>query len=210
MNAGVIFRVNNPANGGANDNPSAGTDFLQGYFVGLNKTSVILGKQNYGWKQLKSLAGTYSLNTAYHIKIVTSGANIKVYVTDMTTPKIDYTDPNPIISGKVGFRSNNVHVHFDNLTVTTTDKYATGIKNISNNTSFNNLEIVPNPVRDVLTVSANKKSVAKIYNTTGQLMISQIIEGGDNSINVQQLAKGIYIIKLKSEGTELSRKFIKE
>jgi len=210
MNAGVIFRVNNPANGGANDNPSAGTDFLQGYFVGLTKTSVILGKQNYGWKQLKSLAGTYSLNTAYHIKIVTSGANIKVYVTDMTIPKIDYTDPNPIISGKVGFRSNNVHVHFDNLTVTTTDKYATGIKDISNNPTFNNLEIAPNPVRDVLTVSATKKSVAKIYNTTGQLMISQIIEGSNNNIAVGQLTKGLYIIKLSGDGTESSRKFIKE
>jgi len=68
----------------------------------------------------------------------------------------------------------------------------------------------PNPVRDVLTVNATKKSVAKIYNTTGQLMISQLIDGGNNRIPVEQLTKGIYIIRLFSDGKEYSKKMIKE
>jgi hypothetical protein len=206
MNAGIIFRVNNPAQGGANDNSSLGTDFIQGYYVGIYSTSVTLGKQNYGWTQLTSSSATYSLNTVYHIKIVTSGANIKVYVTDMKTPKINYTDANPFISGKVGIRSCNVHAHFDNFTVKTSDNVVAGIKGIS----VNDIEIAPNPVRDVLTVNTAEKSVAKIYNMTGQLIISQIIEGSNKSISVEQLTKGIYIIKLYGDGTEYTGKLIKE
>jgi len=210
MNAGIIFRVTNPANGGADDNPGVGTDFLQGYYVGIYNTSVSLGKQNYSWTNLVSTPGTYLLNTSYHIKIVTSGANIKVYVTDMTTPKIDYTDPNPFITGKVGLRSCNVHAHFDNFTVTTANNVETGIKDISDNVRVNDFDMFPNPVHDVLTVDTAKKSVAKIYNTTGQLMISQLIEGNNNTISTEQLSKGIYIVKLYSDGTDVSRKLIKE
>jgi len=210
MNAGILFRVTNPAQGGADNDSAAGTDFLQGYFVGVGNTSVTLGKQNYGWAQLASTPGSYSLNTAYHIKVVTAGANIKVYVTDMTTPKIDFTDPAPFISGKVGLRSCNVHAHFDNFTVTTQGNLETGLNDVSNNLPANNLEMFPNPVKDVLTVNATEKSVAKIYNTTGQLMISQLIDGSNNRISVEQLTKGIYIIKLNGDGKEYSKKLIKE
>jgi len=128
MSAGIIFRVNNPAQGGANNNSSLGTNFLQGYFVGLESSSVILGKHNYSWKSLKTVTGSYSLNKTYHIKVVTSGANIKVYVDNMKTPKIDYTDIDPYISGKVGFRSSNAHVQYDNLKVSTANNLETDRK----------------------------------------------------------------------------------
>jgi len=210
MNAGILFRVTNPAQGGADDNSSLGTDFLQGYFVGVGNTSVTLGKQNYGWAQLASAPGSYSLNTAYHIKVVTAGANIKVYVTDMITPKIDFTDPAPFITGKVGLRSCNVHAHFDNFTVTTQGNLETGLNDVSNNLPANNLEMFPNPVKNVLTVNATDKSVVKIYNTTGQLMISQLIDENNNRISVEQLTKGIYIIKLYGNGKEYSKEMIKE
>jgi len=210
MNAGIIFRVNNPSIGGANDNPAAGTDFLQGYFVGLGSTNVALGKHNYGWASLRTASGSYSLNTVYHIKIVATGANIKVYVTDMTTPKIDFTDPNPIINGKVGFRSCGVHAHFDNLKVTTFMNPETGIKDLANNASINGLELFPNPVYDILTVCAAKKSIAKIYNATGQLVMTRKMEVSNNQINVEKLSKGLYVINIESDGKELSGKFLKE
>jgi xylan 1,4-beta-xylosidase len=209
MNAGIIFRVINPAQGGADDNSNLGTDFLQGYYVGIYNNNVSLGKHNYCWANLTSTPGTYSLNMAYHIKIVTSGANIKVYVTDMVTPKIDYTDSNPFITGKVGLRSCNVHVRFDNFTVTTSSNLGTGIKDISSNLNINELEMFPNPVGNILTINAAKKAVAKIYNTAGQLMIFQLIEGNNNRISTSQLTKGIYVVKLCVDGIDKSLKLIK-
>ncbi|MDR0700016.1 MAG: family 43 glycosylhydrolase [Tannerella sp.] len=119
FNAGIIFRVNNPALGGAGNDPALGTDFLQGYFVSLSANSVILGKQNYSWQQLATASGSYTTNKKYTLKIEVKASNIKVYVDDMETPKIDYTDTRPFICGKVGLRVCNANAAFDNFSVTT-------------------------------------------------------------------------------------------
>ena len=86
----------------------------------------------------------------------------------------------------------------------------TGIKDVANNASLNGLDLYPNPVCDILTINSTQKTVAEIFDTTGRLMISRIVEGSNNKINVQQLAKGIYIVKLNSKDSEISRKIIKE
>lgn len=119
LNSGIMVRVQNPAQGGENNNPTLGTDFYQGYMARIGPNGVTLGKQNYSWNELTTTSGTYNLNTWYHMKVVVSGSNIKVYVDDMTTPKINYTDNNnPFINGKVGLRVYQSHTHFDNFTVT--------------------------------------------------------------------------------------------
>ncbi|MFC0270366.1 carbohydrate-binding protein [Metabacillus herbersteinensis] len=115
--SGLIFRVNNPANGielGQN-NP----DFMQGYVAYMNKDGVHLGKFNYNWTYLKGAEITDPLNTWQHMKVVVNGTNIKVFVGDMNTPKIDYTDSSntAITQGKVGFRSHYNHTEYDNFLV---------------------------------------------------------------------------------------------
>lgn len=119
LNSGIMVRVQNPAQGGAGNDPALGSDFYQGYLACLSTTGVSLGKQNYDWTTLATSSGTYNLNTWYHMKVVVSGNEIKVYVVDMTTPKIDYIDnSNPFINGKVGIRSHYVNTYFDNFSVT--------------------------------------------------------------------------------------------
>ena len=118
FNAGLIFRVNNPALGGAGNDPALGTDYLQGYFVTLSPNSVILGKHNYNWTQLAAKTGeSYVTNKKYTLKVIVKGANIKVYVDDMETPKIDYTDTRPFICGKAGLRVCSAHARFDNFSI---------------------------------------------------------------------------------------------
>lgn len=119
LNSGIMVRVQNPAQGGSGNDPSLGTDFYQGYYAFIGTGGVALGKQNYNWTALASVGGTYNLATFYHMKVVVSGNNIKVYVTDMNTPKIDYTDNNnPFINGKVGMRAHFADTIFDNFSVT--------------------------------------------------------------------------------------------
>lgn len=118
LNSGIMVRVQNPAQGGAGDDPALGTDFYQGYFAFITTGGVGLGKQNYNWTALASTPEAHSLNTWYHMKVVVNGNNIKVYVGDMVNAKIDYTDNNlPFINGKVGYRAHNAHTHFDNFSV---------------------------------------------------------------------------------------------
>ncbi|MEK4057629.1 family 43 glycosylhydrolase [Paenibacillus sp. FSL F4-0087] len=115
---GLLVRVNNPSHG--TERGQNNYDALQGYYAYLTTSGVSLGKMNYNWALLKSNAQSYSTNTWYHMKVAVNGTNIKVYVDDMVTPKIDYTDNslNPFTHGKIGVRTANKHTHFDKVSVT--------------------------------------------------------------------------------------------
>ncbi len=92
---GALFRVNNPANG---------TDAYQGYYAGINTAgNVILGKANNGWTQLASVNMTVTPGVSYHMRVIARGSNIKVFVGDMVTPKIDVND-SAFTSGAIGLR----------------------------------------------------------------------------------------------------------
>jgi hypothetical protein len=72
------------------------------------------------------------------------------------------------------------------------------------------LKIYPNPVNDVLHIS-NKSSIenVEIYNLAGQLLITKN-NVKSKEINVSSLQKGIYIVKIISNGIEKSYKIIKQ
>lgn len=209
MNGGLIFRVNNPALGGAGNNPSLGTDFYQGYFVTLGSNSVVLGKQNYSWTHLKSASGVYSLNTKYTIKVSVEGDNIKVFVDDMETPKIDYTDPNPFINGKVGLRSHNANVKFDNFNVTTFFKGNT--TGLDEKLATENVRFFPNPVNETLTiVNEGNFTNVLIYDLGGKKVFESNQIKNSKTINVSNFQKGIYLLQLRADdGANISKKFMK-
>ncbi len=58
--------------------------------------------------------------------------------------------------------------------------------------------IYPNPVHDILTIlGVDEGATYKIYSTSGTLITS----GSGNTVNVSELAKGMYIIKIDSKQT---------
>ena len=118
INCGVILRVNNPSLGGAGDDSQLGTDFYQGYFVGLSSGSIVLGKQNYDWKELQRTNKNIQVGKTYHLRIEAVKDRIRVFVNDEKEPAIDYTDmEDPFMNGKVGFRVHFASTSFDNLMV---------------------------------------------------------------------------------------------
>lgn len=108
-NAGIIFRVANPA---------SGVDSYSGYYAGLSGTQVILGKANNSWTQLVVYNMTITANTIYHMRVVANGSNIQVFVTDMATAKINSNDSS-FTAGAIGLRTYNSAAKFDNISVTT-------------------------------------------------------------------------------------------
>ncbi|KGE19053.1 family 43 glycosylhydrolase [Paenibacillus wynnii] len=114
--SGILVRVNNPSNGKVLANNS---DYLQGYYAFIKPDGVSLGKMNYGYTALANTTATLPVNTAHHMKVVVNGTNIKVFVGDMTVPKIDYNDnsANPFTHGKAGLRIMDNNTQFDNFQV---------------------------------------------------------------------------------------------
>ncbi len=121
INCGLLVRVTNP--GAPNfqlSNPTdkdaqTGTDWVEGYYVGLTNSNVILGKQSYNYKGLENEGGSFKTGTTYKLRVECRGANIKVYVDGKLY--IDYTDTDPFFQGMVGVRTHQCTATFDNLKV---------------------------------------------------------------------------------------------
>jgi hypothetical protein len=72
---------------------------------------------------------------------------------------------------------------------------------------MNIIKVYPNPVKDKLFIQGLlKPTKISVYNLLGKLVLSKITL---NEINVNNLQRGIYIIKIKEEQREVIRKFIK-
>lgn len=199
---GVMFRASKL---------SMGADEYNGYYAGLsaNGKNVVLGKANGGWTSLKTASVNIVANTWYQLRIVTKGTSIKIYVDDMVTPKITYTDAS-FSSGAIGVRCYNAITRWDNLSVTSS---TTVVKDLKSN---KNISVYPNPAQNHLDItfnnSTNKNYNISILNLNGSLIKSQI-RTGDMALvrfDTQTMARGTYILSINSGKESYQTKFIKE
>ncbi len=71
-----------------------------------------------------------------------------------------------------------------------------------------NIEMFPNPANDVLTLNADQVLDASIevFNVAGKLVLTDNIQGTSKTINVSNLEKGMYMIKItNNEGSSIQR-----
>lgn len=71
--------------------------------------------------------------------------------------------------------------------------------------------LYPNPANDVLHISAEGNiDTIKIYNTLGQLVVTQTVNEATTTIDIATLSKGVYLVHIVSGAKESALKFIKE
>ncbi|WP_246367615.1 family 43 glycosylhydrolase [Kibdelosporangium persicum] len=105
---GIVFRVTQPG---------TGTDAYRGYYAGITATGrVLLGKADNNWTPLASAPMTIRPGTSYHLRVEAVGPSIKVYVNDVTTPKITTSDTS-YTNGSNGVRVFNTAATFDNISI---------------------------------------------------------------------------------------------
>lgn len=77
--------------------------------------------------------------------------------------------------------------------------------------TLQNVEIYPNPVKDMLTVSGLEESARmEICSTDGRRLLSAELESGENRISLQPLAPGIYFVKLQDSRCSCVKKIMKK
>ena len=105
--SGVVFRVSDPG---------TGTDNYKGYYVGVaTNSSLVFGKANEGqWEELDRENLAFTSDLWYRLKVVASGASIRVYVSDVLT--IEATD-DTYDSGAIGLRTSRAEADWDNVVV---------------------------------------------------------------------------------------------
>jgi len=99
---------------------------------------------------------------------------------------------------------------FDGFKVVKTNNFTTAVNNVFAN-GENAVSVYPVPVKDYATINFKEAVDAKveIYSLNGTLVESQLIQGSAQ-INLQQLPKGVYTMKVVSGVSNYAVKFIKE
>ncbi len=117
MDAGVLIRASNPALGGAGNSVSAGTYFLQGYYVGLQKERLILAKINYSMEVLKEVQVTVVKDQNYNLEVSAVGTKLTVSLDGQVL--MEYEDSaRPFLNGAAGVRCYFSPTQIDMFSVT--------------------------------------------------------------------------------------------
>lgn len=77
----------------------------------------------------------------------------------------------------------------------------------------NSMSIFPNPATELVVIKNNmKQPIGKIsvYNTTGSLVLSENTQQSNLTLNVSQLAAGLYTVNINNDGQILKTSFIKK
>lgn len=101
------------------------------------------------------------------------------------------------------------------------DCYSAPIKSLYNNeyyvkvlysvdgvdeTMAQNVNVYPNPAKDMLTVKAENLSNVVIYNSLGQKVFAQTFDGNEAVIDMSGIEAGIYMVRVIANGNEVTRK----
>lgn len=85
-----------------------------------------------------------------------------------------------------------------------------GATAISDDVNLNSLAIYPNPVSDLLNVSASQIiSRVAVYNSVGSKVIELLPDSKSVSVQVQKLAKGVYNVQVEINNEITNRKVVK-
>jgi hypothetical protein len=82
-----------------------------------------------------------------------------------------------------------------------------GIDEISN---FLNVSLFPNPATNRITITLPEKANLEILNVNGQIIRTIIHQSPETSINIEDLSRGVYLIKAITDNGIVTKKFIKE
>lgn len=86
------------------------------------------------------------------------------------------------------------------------------VNSINNNYIDNSIEIYPNPTNGEFLIDFNeyKHSVVEIINSNGQLIQSLEVNGSTKQINIEDLSKGVYFVKIGTGDKIVTKKIIKD
>ena len=92
----------------------ANSGATQGYCINVDANSDVVRLWRIGYGTLRDYVTTINTGTWYHLKVITSGSNIKVYFNGGGTTVIDYND-STYTSGQFGLNVWNGEAVFQNV-----------------------------------------------------------------------------------------------
>ncbi|MEP5338202.1 MAG: carbohydrate-binding protein [Algibacter sp.] len=88
-----------------------------------------------------------------------------------------------------------------------------GVDKILSDKTFekiDNVQIYPNPVKNIFSLTNSQGSVVEVYNIIGKLMMKTKIDLKNQSFNVTTFSTGVYFVRINNAGVINVKKIIKE
>jgi xylan 1,4-beta-xylosidase len=108
--AGILFRVTEPSEGGEGNDPILGKNFFKGYSIGFSKTQLILSKHSYDELVLSEKEWSLNDEMTHQIMIRVMNDTFQVFMDGSCDPIIEYHDEVPYTHGKVGVRTQSAYL----------------------------------------------------------------------------------------------------
>ena len=100
------------------------------------------------------------------------------------------------------------YYYLDDVSVYDCGDDTTGIKEIVQDE--NDFRVFPNPANDKIEIVFPGRSAIEILNIEGRVLTNQIIKEGHAGIDISELGRGMYFIRVTNENGIVVRKFVKE
>ncbi|MCS3529726.1 T9SS type A sorting domain-containing protein [Chryseobacterium sp. JUb7] len=167
------------------------------------------------------LSTLIALNGSHNFVTKTTGPNVIEFIFENIQLPFDDAHNDGYVSFKIKTKStltsgdsfsNTAKIYFDYNHPIITNTYTTTVENKLGTSDIKNdksdISIYPNPVQDVVYIKSKTEVLkAEIFDATGRIV--RITSVKDNSINVVDLPKGNYIIRLFTKEKTAAQKFIK-
>jgi guanyl-specific ribonuclease Sa len=147
--------------------------------------------------------------------LIIDGQNIKWYINqNPLAGKTSKTNEDPlplstvIEDGKTYYASQTING------IESIERLAVTVKSGSlglNDLVIKNFKYYPNPVKNILTIS-NTSNIDEVILTSikGEILLTKRLSSLSSEIDLSNFSKGVYFLKIKTEGTEKTVKIIKE
>ena len=199
------------------DIPSGGYDLNTSYNITVTNTSsaskngfqVTAEKTSDNSKvgSFTAGSGSQAFNNDNHLTHTVTGNNQDSWTFTWTSPSTD--------QGTIKFYAAAVAADGtggtsgDEVVTASTSEYVLGTSE-ANRLDF---DMFPNPASEELTIqlpSGSENASVEFYDYIGRLALTQKVSQTNNSINVQDLSAGVYILKVLSDNKIGTQKFIKK
>jgi len=101
-----------------------------------------------------------------------------------------------------GFTDNTILIKKVNIT------YADSTNGL--NSANISVSLLPNPVKDIVTINTNSKCNYVVLDINGREVLSGKMEGTTTTLNLSALQQGVYFVRLTNENGTTAQKIIKQ
>lgn len=82
---------------------------------------------------------------------------------------------------------------------------------VVNEVEYNSIQVYPNPCYDYISIKTDKNiNSLEVINLSGEKILLEEIKGTTKKIDLRNLPKGLYVLKIDSENNSFTRKIIKK